>query len=86
MRTWKEHAKATISTFDPDLPLQNWCQFLETIDRQLNLLRASRLHPQISGQCHLNGEYDYTKTPMVPIRKKATIFVPPKDKKNMGLS
>ena len=25
MRTWKEHAKSVISTFDPDLPLQIWC-------------------------------------------------------------
>ena len=81
MRTWKEHAKATISTFDPDLPLQLWCQFLEAIDIQLNMLRASRLHPQISAHCHLNGEFDYLKTPMVPLGTKATIFVPPKDQK-----
>ena len=81
MRTWKEHAKSVISTFDPDLPLQIWCQYTEAIDLQLNMLRASRLHPQISGQCHLNGEFDYTKTPMVPLGTKATIFIPPKDRK-----
>lgn len=55
MRTWKEHIKSVISTFDPDLPLFIWCQFFEVIDRQLNLLRVSRLHPQLSEECHLNG-------------------------------
>ena len=72
MRTWKEHAKATISTFDPDLPLQIWCQYLEAMDIQLNMLRASRLHPQISSHCHVNGEFDYLRTPMVPLGTKTT--------------
>lgn len=44
------------------------------------MLRSSKLHPQISGQCHLNGEFDYTKTPILPLGTKATIFIPPKDR------
>lgn len=81
MRTWKEHTKSVISTFDPHLPLQIWYQYTEAIDLQLNMLRASRLHPKISGQYHLNGEFDYKRTPMVPLGTKATIFIPPKDRK-----
>ena len=45
MRTWKEHAISTISTFDPETPLYLRCQYCEPIDIKLNLLRASRLHP-----------------------------------------
>ena len=81
MRTYKEHFLSAVSTFDASCPMSLWCQFCEAIDVQLNLLRASRLHPQLSAQCHLNGEFDYSKTPMVPLGTKAIIFIPTKDRK-----
>ena len=50
------------------------------VDIQLNLLRSSRLHPQLSGHCHLNGLFDYNKTPLLPLATKSIIYVPPKDR------
>ena len=32
----------------------------------LNLLRQSRLHPQLSAYTYLNGLYDYNNTPIYP--------------------
>ena len=81
MITYKEYFLSVASTFDPTMPIWLWCQFCESIDLQLNLLRASRLHPQLSGQCHFNGEFTYNKTPMVPLETKAIIFIPTKDRK-----
>ena len=82
MRTFKEHFLSAVNTFDPSCPMSLWRQYCGTIDVQLNLLRASRLHLQLSAQCHLNGEFDCTKTPMVSLGIKDIIFISTKDRKS----
>jgi hypothetical protein len=64
--TFKEHCMAGISLVDPAFPLHLWDRLLPQADITLNLLRTSRLHPQLSAAAHFHGLVDYNKTAFDP--------------------
>jgi hypothetical protein len=66
IRTFKEHFVAGLSSVDPTFPLQLWDILLPQADITLNLLRTSRLHPQLSAAAHFHGLVDYNKTAFAP--------------------
>jgi hypothetical protein len=57
---------AGISSVDPAFPLHLWDRLLPQADIVLNILRTSRLHPQLSAAAHLHGLVDYNKTDLAP--------------------
>jgi hypothetical protein len=65
-RTFKEHFVAGISSVDPSFPLHLWDRLLPQAEITLNLLRTSRLHPQLSAAAHYHGLVDYNKTTFSP--------------------
>jgi hypothetical protein len=66
IRTFKEHFVAGISAVDPTFPLHLWDRLLPQVEITLNLLRTSRLHPQLSAAAHFHGLVDYNKTAFTP--------------------
>jgi hypothetical protein len=62
IRTCKEHFVAGISSVDPSFPMNLWDRLLPQADITLNLLRTSRLYPQLSATSHYHGLVDYNKT------------------------
>jgi hypothetical protein len=64
--TSREHFKAGLATVDPDFPVNLWDRLLPQAEITLNLLRASRLHPQLSAAAHYHGLIDYNKTVFGP--------------------
>jgi hypothetical protein len=66
IRTFKEHFVAGISSVDPSFPLHLWDRLLPQAEITLNLLRTSRLHPQLSAAAHFHGLVDYNKTAFSP--------------------
>jgi hypothetical protein len=66
IKTFKEHFVAGLSSVDPDFPLHLWDRLLPQVEITLNLLRTSRLHPQLSVAAHFNGLVDYNKTDFAP--------------------
>jgi hypothetical protein len=64
--TFKEHFVAGISSVDPAFPLHLWDRLLPQAEITLNLLRTSRLHPQLSATAHFHGLMDYNKTAFSP--------------------
>jgi hypothetical protein len=61
IRTFKEHFVAGISSIAPSFPLHLWDRLLPQAEITFNLLRTSRLHPQLSA-VHFHGLVDYNKT------------------------
>jgi hypothetical protein len=59
IRTFKEHFVAGISSVDPSFPMYLWDRLLPQAEITLNLLRTSRLHPQLSAAAHYHGLVDY---------------------------
>jgi hypothetical protein len=66
IRTFKEHFVARISSLDPTFPLHLCDRLLPQAEITLNLLRTSRLHPQLSTAAHFHGFVDYNKTAFAP--------------------
>jgi hypothetical protein len=66
IRTFKEHFKAGLATLDPDFPAHLWGRLLPQAEITLNLLRSSRLHPQLSAAAHYHGLIYYNKTAFGP--------------------
>jgi hypothetical protein len=66
IRTFKEHVVAGLSSVDPAFPLHLWDRLLPQAEITLNLLRTSRLHPQLSAAAHFHGLVDYNKTAFAP--------------------
>jgi hypothetical protein len=55
-----------LSSVDPTFPLHLWDRLLPQAEITLNLLRTSRLHPQLSAAAHFHGLVDYNKTAFAP--------------------
>jgi hypothetical protein len=64
--TFKEHFVTGLSSFDPAFPLHLWDRLLPQAEITLNLLRTSRLHPQLSAAAHFHGLVDYNKIAFAP--------------------
>jgi hypothetical protein len=57
---------AGLSSVDPSFPMHLWDRLLPQAEITLNLLRTSRLHPQLSAAAHYHGLVDYNKTAFSP--------------------
>jgi hypothetical protein len=66
IRTFKNHFIAGLCSTNPDFPLNLWDKLLPQRLVTLNLLRRSRINPQLSTQDHINGAFDSNCTPLVP--------------------
>jgi hypothetical protein len=66
IRTFKEHFVAGLSSVDPTFTLHLLDRILPQAEITLNLLRTSRLHPQLSASAHFHGLVDYNKTSFAP--------------------
>jgi hypothetical protein len=66
IQTFKEHFVAGVSSVDPSFPMHLWDRVLPQAEITLNLLRTSRLHPQLSIAGHFHGHMDYNKTSFAP--------------------
>jgi hypothetical protein len=66
IRTFKEHFVAGLSSVDPSFPMHLWDRLLPQAEITLNLLRTSRLHPQLSTAAHYHELVDYNKTVFAP--------------------
>jgi hypothetical protein len=66
IRTFKEHCMAGLASVDPSFTVHLWDRLLTQAEITLNLLRTSRLHPQLSAAAHYHGIVDYNKTAFAP--------------------
>jgi hypothetical protein len=64
--TFKEHFVVGLSSVDPSFPLHLWDILLQQAEITLNLLRTSRVHPQLSAAAYYHGLVDYNKTAFAP--------------------
>jgi hypothetical protein len=70
IRTFKENFVAGLSSVDPTFPLHLWDIILPQAEITLNLLRTSRLQPQLSAAAHFHGLIDYKKKYFAPPGRK----------------
>jgi hypothetical protein len=68
IRTFKNHFIAGLSSTNPLFPLHLWCRLLPQALLTLNLLRGSRINPNLSAWAQVHGQYDFNRTPIAPPR------------------
>ena len=66
IRTFKNHFTAGLASTDPKFPLSLWDELLEQAEITLNMLRQSRLNPQLSACTQLEKVFDFNRTPLAP--------------------
>ena len=62
--------------------MQSWCRLLPQAEMTLNMLRPSRLNPRLSTYAQLSGDFDYNKTPLVPLGTNVLVYETPTSRKS----
>jgi hypothetical protein len=84
IQTFKNHMIAGLSTCDSQFPSLLWDRLVPQAQDSLNMLRTSRVHPQLSAYHVLEGTHDYNRVPWAPPGTRATIFNPPETRTSWG--
>ena len=80
IRTYKSHLLAGIATCHPDFPLTEWDRLIDQCNLTINLLRTSRINPNLSAYAYLNGNFDFNAHPLAPPGTKVVIHKKPNDR------
>ena len=82
--TFKDHFVAGLSSVHPNFPMHLWCRMLEHAEITLNLLRASRINPNLSAYAALFGNFNYDRTPLAPPGSKVIAHEKPGQRRSWG--
>ncbi len=74
IQTFKDAFIAALATTVSEFPLQLWDRLTPQVRDTLNLMRASRINPEILPYEALNGPYDWNRYPLAPLGCKAIVY------------
>ena len=66
IHTFKNHFISGLCSVDKNFPLHLWCRLLDQAELTLNMLRTSRMNPNLSAHEQLHGMHDFNATPLAP--------------------
>ena len=75
IQTYKSFLISNLHGTDREFPTHLWCQLLEQIELQVNLIRPSRINPNRSAWEELHGTFDFNATPLAPLGTKGVIYI-----------
>jgi hypothetical protein len=81
IRTLKNHLIASFCSLDEIFPLSCWDKTLPHALTAINLLRGSRINPNLSAYAQIHGALDFTVTPMAPPGIRVLIHKKPHQRK-----
>ena len=84
IRTYKNHLLAGLASVNPSFPINEWDRLLPQADFTLNLLRTSRINPNLSAYAIIHGNYDFNKHPMAPPGTKVIVHNKPTKRRAWG--
>jgi hypothetical protein len=71
-----------LSGTDKQFPMHLWDLLLLQATTTLNLLQASCLHPQLLAAAHLNGAFDYNRSPKAPLGTRVILHEKPAQRRS----
>ena len=80
IRTYKNHILAGLATCDSDFPITEWDRIIEQGNITLNLLRNSRVNPNLNAYAYAYGTFDFNKTPLCPPGTKTVVYLKPNNR------
>ena len=66
IQTFKNHFITILAGAHSTFPKNEWDRLLPQAELTLNLLRTSRINPNLSAEEQLNGTFNYNNTPLAP--------------------
>jgi hypothetical protein len=66
IRSFKDHLIAGLCSTDRSFPMHLWDRLLPQAVITLNMLRTSRINPELSAATHIYGQYDFNRAPVAP--------------------
>jgi hypothetical protein len=66
IRSFKDHLIAGLCSTDKSFPMHLWDRLLPQAVTTLSMLRTSRINPKLSVSTHIDGQYDFNRSPMAP--------------------
>jgi hypothetical protein len=66
IRSFKDHSIAGLCSTDKSFQMHLWDILLPQAVITLNMLRTSRINPKLSASTHIDGQYDYNRSPLAP--------------------
>ena len=82
VQTFKNHFISGLCSTNPTFPLNIWDKLIPQAVITLNLLRSSRINPQLSAYAQLYGAFDYNRTPLAPPGIKLLTHIRPENRKS----
>eukprot|EP00957_Ditylum_brightwellii_P044649 3384943-Ditylum_brightwellii.AAC.1 len=73
IQTFKDHFIAGLCNVHPQFPSQLWDHLLPQACMTLNMLRPSRINPQISAETQMNGMHNFNSMPLAPPGTKVIV-------------
>ena len=74
IQTFKNHFKTGLSLCHPDFPRNQWDRLIPGSILTLNLLRSSRVNPNLSAWAYICGELNFNATPLAPHGTKVVYY------------
>jgi hypothetical protein len=68
IRSFKDHLIAGLCSTDKSFPMHLWDRILPQTVITLNILRTSRINPELSAATHIFGQYDFNRSPSTGTR------------------
>ena len=81
VQTYKDHFITILCGTDKNFPMHLWCRLMPQSITTLNLLRKSNLHPTISADAHLNGAFDFNRTPLAALGTRVLLHETPNNRR-----
>jgi hypothetical protein len=66
IQTFKDHFVSALAATNSDFPLQLWDRLAPQVKNTLNMLRPSRIKPNILVYEAVHGPYDWNRFPLTP--------------------
>jgi hypothetical protein len=66
IRSFKDQLIAGLCSTDKSFPMHLWDILLPQAVITLNMLRTPRINPKLSASTHIDGQYDFNRSPMAP--------------------
>ena len=73
VRNLKNHFISALYTVDPLSPFYLWDRLLPQVTMAFNMLRRSRLNPELSAYEQVDGIHNFERTPLAPLGCKVQI-------------
>ena len=74
IQTFKSHFIAMLCGCNSGFHLHLWCRLLPQAEITLNLLRTSRINPNLSAHAQVHGQFNYNQNPIAPLGTRVIVY------------